>query len=512
MYIKKIIPTELAGHAREPVLESSTDAQSVFDVASREVISEPVAPKKGLGAFMPGKKLTPSALAPDKTPRKGLFSGFNAKTEKSGNHVTTGATDQPAKTRGGLMAGFGRKKERAVQPDTPVTAKEKSKLKGSKKTGVNANQVAVLVELEDGRRVCWNVNGAGMESTELDQCSRALSFSSRDLRYATEGALSASAAQALVLSEIGEDARTINTSKALHAVYGTSTERSKLFGKVNVGPGLLVIDALQKETVGAEEDRILGIQLMDTATSIGLVVLYHFKANGDVDAPQVTVNPSDLSFILAQFVSSRRLDPENTKVILVKNEDLLRGMANFKAYPNQALLLGLPVSKLLNGAAFVSLAFAAGSLGYAGYGYTLKESSSSALSQATSAKTQALAQANEMVTSSVASFSKTQALDLGTAMANASLLWVPGAVVQMDATVKRARYTIRMPLLSGNDVGGRPSVLDRTGSPQLDALLTFSAPENCSKSILNLSGALNAAQITVECEIGSDRLSTYFLE
>jgi hypothetical protein len=512
VYIKKTIPADEAQSASAPAREFSGETLAVLDVDSREVAPEPAAPKKGLGGFMPGKKPAQAPAAEPAPPRKSLFSGFKGKSENSTPSFSDAKQgDKPGKGLGGLMAGLGRKEGSAEAPDL-AKEKAKAKPKAGKKLGDGAKQIAVLVELEDGRRVCWNVSSSGMEVTELDQCSRALSFSPRDLRYATEGPMSAGAAQALVLSEIGEDARTINTSKTLGAVYGTSAERAKVFGDVSVGPGLLVLDALLHDAASVEDDRILGLQLLDTDGSIGLVVLHHFKANGDVDAPQVTVNPSDLSFVLAQFVSSRRLDPDKTKVVLVKNDDLLSGLSNFKAYPTQASLLGLPVSKLLSGAAVVSLALAAGSLGYAGYGYTLKESSTGALSRATSAKTQALAQADGLLTSSVVSFSRTQALDLGAAMATANLVWVPGSIVQMDATVQRVQYAVRMPMLRGSDVGGRPSVLDRTAAPQLDALLKFPAPENCSKSILNLSGALNAAQITVECENGPGRLSTYFLE
>lgn len=527
MYIKKINP---AGGAGAPVADAApADPTLVVDVDGRE-LSAAAPVKQSMGLFMKSKPAAAPAAKPEKSPAsKGFFSKLTAKkaapaaerrTEPAADDVQI-KDEKPAVAKtSGLLARLGKKPAPEGGARAEAPPKEGKTVKAAKRvnpaksvaTGKAAKSIAVLVELEDGKQVAWNVTSSGMESTEFSGTGRALSFSARDQRYGTDGPLSATAAQSLALSEIGEDVRAINATKQLKAVYATTAERAKEFGDAFVGPGLLVLESLLKGNSDDTQDRIVGLQLSDSDGSIGLVVLYHFNAQGDAGPAQVTVNPTDLSFVLAQFVSARRLDMDTTKVVLVSNEDLLKGTAFFKAYPNQAMFFGMPVSKVLNGAATFSVVAAVAASAWAGYGYTLKQSADASLRRATVAKTEALDSANELLTSGVLSFAKTQALDLQTTMAKANAVWVPGSRVTLEAKVDGSTYGVRMPMLRGTNVAGRPSVLDRTGQDQVDALLKLAAPDGCTKSIVNFSGALNAAQVTVECENGPGPLSAYHLE
>lgn len=548
MFIKQKTPAPAGPGRAEPGLEHAGPvSESVVVEMPSDSQEANEAPRKGLGAFVKEKpRAEPLA---EKKPQGGLF----ARLKGSNSPKADVSAAKPAKAGGGLFASkktsgadasvadarvVSTQSAEAAQPAS--TAPKKSLMgsfkaaKGadrttdeteSKKAGkaskaarspkaVNSKSVAVLVELEDGKQVCWEVTAQGMTPIEMERASRVLSFSVRDQRFATDEALSATAAQSLALSEIGEDARILNASKTLRAVYATTAERSKSFGMVNVGPGLMAVEPLLKaaDADAGEGDRIYGVQLFDADGSMGLVVLYHFNAQGDASTPQVTVNPTDLGFVLAQFVSSRRLDPDTTKVVLVKNQDLLKGLAHFKPYPTQAAILGVPVSKVLNAAALLSLVAAVGAGAYAGYGFVLKQNAERDLARASQAKQQAYQEADALLTSSVVSFAKTQALDVDTTMAVAQKVWVPGSVVSMEATTSLSTFGVRMPMARGNNVGGRPSMLDRTTVNQVNDLISITAPEGCSKSILNLSGALNAAQVTVECESSPGRLSAYRLD
>lgn len=501
-------------------------------------ITESAPPRKGLGAFVSDKPRAQPA-APKKT-EGGLFGRFKAgapKNESSGpkpakglfaskkasapaDSVTDAQEVQGERKSMSLPAASESKKSLlgSLKASKPAASKADKPAKAAKPARASkapsSKSVAVLVELEDGKQVCWDVTAQGMTSIEMEQAPRVLSFSVRDQRFGTDVPLSVTAAQSLALAEIGEDVRLINASRNLRAVYATTAERSKSFGLVNVGPGLMALEPLFKaaDTEQNEADRIYGLQLFDSDGSMGLVVLYHFNAQGDASPPQVTVNPTDLSFVLAQFVASRRLDPDTTKVVLVKNQDLLKSLAHFKPYPNQASILGMPVSKVLNAAAMLSLVAAVGAGGYAGYGFVLKQNAERDLARASQAKQQAYHEADALLTASVVSFANTQAIDVDATMAQAQQVWVPGAVVSLDATSTLRTFGVRMPMTRGSNIGGRPSMLDRTTANQVDALINITAPEGCSKSILNLSGALNAAQVTVECESSFGRLSAYRLD
>lgn len=478
------------------VLDAVVTAETDIPVASA---------KKGLGMFVNARPSSasdaPVTAATSKEGKRGIFSGFaKGKTVKA----AASKADKPEKT-----AKVAKEK---VRKEKPAKSPRKSLFSRSSVSAVGKAGLQVLVELEDGRQVGWRLDAHGLHQQELDVSSRVLSFSNRDLRFATDGAVGASSAQSLALSEVGEDVRVVNASRALNAVFAVTVERSKGFLDRQVGPGLLVLEEALKESLVPGEDHIGGVHLNNADGSIGLVVLYHFTSSGDVGKAQVTVNPDDLQFVLAQFVSARRLDLDTTKLTLLSNEDLLKASKHFRPYPTQASILGVPVSKVLNTGATLALFAAVGAGAYAATGYAQLESAKRQLSIAQTKKNNALREANEILTSSVVSFARTQAIGLDKAMGTARDVFVPGAVVQMDANTKRSLYTIRMPMLRAGTSGGRPSALDRTEGSHLQNLIDLAAPEGCEKSILNFTGALNVAQVTVECQDDSGLLLAYRLD
>lgn len=392
-------------------------------------------------------------------------------------------------------------------PKAPKAAKPAAKQSGRKSTSV-----AVLVELEDGRQLAWQVSREGIAAVEMGEAGTLLSFSPKDQRFSADIPLSNKAAEALAIAEIGEDVRMVNASKALHAVYATTTTRVTAFGGLQVGPGLLVLESLMPMSDANGQDRIGGLQLMDADGSIGLVVLYHINAQGEIGAPQVTVNPGDLGFVLSQFVAARRLNQDSTQVVLAKNEDLLRAAEHFKAYPSQPTVLGMPLSAAQRMMAFATLAAAMGAGGYAGYGHLQLGSAKAALSSAMSDKSRALAEADALLQGSLVSFAKTQALDAGATLGTAQAVWVPGAKVSLEASLASAVHLVELPLSRTMSGGGAPSVLDRVELDHVKSLIDQSAPEGCSKSVMNLTGGMNAVQITFECQNTVGGLLSYRLD
>lgn len=498
----------------------------------------PAASKQKLGVFL-NKKDAPAPAAQPAKEKSGFFGKQRAEKVKDSSkrslfgksstpsEKATGESATVAKKAGNSLGGLFKKSPTNMGEGEQSSATQKELVKAKKplkapsaKSSVKsggkgaAKGVNILVELEDGRKVTWALSKSGLRQLDDGEFSgRTLSFSARDFRYGTESAITVAAAQSLALSELGEDVRIVNASKQLRAVFATTAERSKEFGTAEVGPGLLVVESAGNSSEDvSSSDRILGVQLASEDGTLGLVVLYHLGPNGEASVPQITVNPGDLSFVLAQFVAARRLDEENTRVVLLSNVDVLEAVVAFKAYPTQAQFFGLPVSKVLNGAAALSLIAAVAAGAYAGAGYTAKVSAESARARAQSELVAAKQETTAKLDSSVVSFSRTQALDLNAAFGNANALWIPGTTVVLDATADRNVYMVRMPMVRSSAVAGRPSILDRTTNDHVQSLANLPLPEGCNKSLINFSGALNAAQVTVECQGNPGPLSSYRVE
>lgn len=424
---------------------------------------------------------------------------------------STAASTKPAKSRlGGL---FGAKRPAVAAPSTKQKKEKAAPAKAAKspkrkKSGGGKDYV--FVELEDGTPLIWEVSARGMAAVAQSEVSgRIASFSSKDFRYNTDLPLSQTAALSMAVAEVGEEARVINASKTERAVYAATTARVDSFAGLDLGPGLLLLEGILPFSDGQNQDRVAGIQLLDDDGNLGLVVLYHITPQGEVGQPQVTVNPGELSFVLSQFLASRRLDADSTQLTLLKNDDLLRAFENFRAYPSQATVLGLPLSTALTGLASLAVVAAVASAGYTGFGYYLAENAKASLSRANAEKTAALRDSEELLKTSLVSFARTQALNADATAKTAQQVWVPGSKVSVDAGLVSTVYKVDMPLTT---LTGGASVLNRVEHSTLQTLLDHPAPEGCTKSVLNLSGGLNAAQTTVECQNADGSLRSYRLD
>ncbi|MCC5609588.1 hypothetical protein LC612_23130 [Nostoc sp. CHAB 5834] len=475
--------------------------------------SVPDTEKKSLFGFKKKEVAANSKASPVEPQAQGeknpsLFGKFlNKATSEKGATTTPHKSLKSKLGLGGSLASGGSLKK-GDKPGTKPTKKAAKSFTGAG-TG---KAVDVLVELESNKRVYWRVTADSTDEVPAAEVTKALSFSNAEKRFVTpEGAVSYSQAQDIALSEIGEDVRIINASKEVSAVYASRTARIDELMPIKTSSGLLALDMLMKSEREQGEEVILALLLSSADGSPAVVVLYHFGKDNEVQGVQISVNPEGLSFVLNQFASSRKLNVDNTKVVLFKNEDLLKIAAAVPLFPTEAQWRGVPVRQVVWTAALVCASVAGAVSLYGAKEYVAKEMASSELSKLRTQKSTLQTQVNETLQRSVQSFSRSQSLDLDVMTERAGELWTPGAAVVVDATVKTQTYNVTLPLSAAMSADGRPSVLFPVSLSDVQPLFNNKVPENCSKAIPEISGGMNVVQVTVTCEDLAGPLSSYSL-
>jgi len=384
--------------------------------------------------------------------------------------------------------------------DVKATKKPVKKTKAAKAPRAAAGgQLDLLIELDAERRVYWRVTPNGLSPVEGTEVLQAASFSAEDGRYPAESVLSYNQAMTVVLTEIGEDCRIVNESKAHGAVYGTKATRVKSL-LIPIGPGQMLVQELLRTGDHSGHDLVVGLLLNDEASTQSLAILYHINSQGYFSTPQITVNPDNLSFTLSQFAASKRLDVDATEVLLFKNAELLSVAGALQFYPNETVWNGVPVRKLIWGATVLSCAAAVAAAGFGGYAFLTKRSLEQQQSALTNQIQQIDTELKTLVSDSLVSFAATQAVDVQEVTTRAAHLWVPYSKVTLEATATSQRFDIHMPLVGGGLFNNRPSVLGQRATGDVQPLIGMSAPEGCSKDILGVSGGLDAVQISITCE------------
>lgn len=433
--------------------------------------------------FRGTKAEAPAGAVP---PKKGFFS----------RGATTEAAPKGESKKGLFGGGKGSKPAKASAPTRSAAPKD---------------SVDVVVELEGSRRVAWRVGSSSLQEVPLERVARAISFSRQEQRFSTEGPLSYNQAQDLALAEIGEEVRIVNGSKVTRGVYATTVERLNDMGAVQTGPGLFLLEQLLKDERAEDEELIFGLLLTGSDDNRSLAVLYHITRDGEVAATQITVNPDNLTFVLQQFASSRRLDPETAKFVLFKNEDLLKVAGKLQLYPAEAMWNGISLRRVLWTAALGAGVAAAGAGAFAGMNWMAVKSSKAQLAAATAKKTQANKAIDQLLATSVSSFARTQAIDLNQVTTRAGALWQPGSRVMVDAVPEKESFAVTLQLTQGGMFGTNPSVLHQLSLADVQPLLTAVPPEGCTKEVPNISGGMNAVEIIVTCESAPSPLAAYRL-
>lgn len=374
-----------------------------------------------------------------------------------------------------------------------------------------ANSVDVLVELDGDRRVYWRVSRDGLEQVPESAVARAVSFARTDYRYLTEGPLRYGEAMDLALSELGEDCRIVNASKAHRAVYAAVAQRIDGIPAM-VAPGLHMLEQLLAKSGHAAEDLIVGLLLEGSETQQSLAILYHIAPNGVSTPPQVTVNPDNLQFTLSQFAASRRLDPDKAQIVLFKNADVLGFGGHNVCYPQETVWHGISVRRLLWAMVFASAVGATGSAGFAAQAYIRVKALENTGTRLAADLKKVDENLQKTISSSLVSFSGTQSLDTKKVSERAGLSWEPGTRVTLEATAAKEQYRVFMPLVRGRFASNRPSVLNQLDAKDVDPLINKVPPEGCTKDIPGVSGGIDAIQISINCESHAGPLSRYWLD
>lgn len=507
MFIKKRVPHN--GDAPEgagiplfvdaaPQRSASLNNSEAVDVEPRASATHVSAPPGrsggGFGKFLKKNSAVPTPLASEK---KGFFARVAKPLPQDDFVASVDVLSSPAS-----------KPEKPAKPVKPAKLKKTSVAKPGR-ASTPRDSMDVIVELEGNKRVAWRLSAQQFEEVDLTQVSRAASFSRQEQRFAADTTMSYGQAQDHALAEIGEEVRIVNASKQVRAIYATTAERIAGLGAIVTGPGLYLAELLLQVERKPGEELVCCVVLTGAQESRSLAVLYHFTKNDEVAATQITVNPDNLNFVLSQFAASRRLDGDNTRFVLFRNEDLLKVSGKLLFYPSEAMWKGISLRRLVWGLATGAAAAAALSGTFAGQAYLSKSSTQQKLSSASAQKTTALKQIDGLLGSSVASFAHTQGMELKTVTKRAGQVWLPGSRVVVDSTPDKETYAVQMPFVKGAQVGNNPSVMNKATLADVEPMLSTTPPEGCSKDVPQVSGGMNAVQITITCENPVGPLASY---
>lgn len=408
------------------------------------------------------------------------------------------------------------RKASSSKPDKKTENNTSEKARPPKSKSVRSDaprgSTDLLLEMENGRKVYWRVSKQDVQELDESVVRRALSFSRAELRLTTSEALAFSPAQDLVLAELGEDARVVNASRTLKSVYAITARRAEELEPVQTAPGLMLLDHLLQDKQVEGQPLLCALVIKGADDAARVAVLVHYTEAGELGALQVTVNPDNLNFVLSQFAASRRLNTEQTQVVLLSNADLLQAVSKVQSYPSEALWRGYSVRKLTWGVTWAAVGIAAVCGLYAAKSFTSLQLAQSRIGEAQAQEKKAKASLDALLVSSVKSFAQLQSLDLQQVTERAGEVWTPGSIVMVDAGISTQLYTTQLPLTRGIMQGSRPSVLEQTLPAHVRPLLERAPPQDCAKSLPEISGALNVVQITVTCESTPGPLAAYRLD
>ncbi|MNR71659.1 hypothetical protein D3C71_22900 [compost metagenome] len=515
-------PHVVSEPAAEPAVEpAGPSALFVRKAAAADTVAAPVTAKTsflsriGLGAKGASKR----SGKPE--PREPELASDHASVAEAA--VAESTSPVGASAGGSSLRGlFGARKKSAAAPDVapavaadkPAKASKPAKPAKAGKRPARARSgkgvLTVQVRL-DNEQVYFNVTNEGLAPVEESGVASAASFSRDDRRFTVKPKTTYQQCVELALAEgVSEEVRVINEAKRFGCMYATAFERVEELSH-DVGPGLRLLESVLEKEGRPTEPFVVCLLLQDVATARSLAVLYHGDSQGEIGDPQVTMNPHNLGFTLAQFQSARGL-PQECPVIQITNADLVAVAHELHVYPREALWRGVPVSKLLwSAVGAVGVAAVAVSL-YAGQ-QKLELDSVRALTAKHKATTQRYDRRNdELIGSSLVSFAKSQSLEVARLTERAASLWVPRSVLTVDATAARETYTVSMTMTGGAFFNNRPSVINQLQAENVQQLLKLTPPEGCFKSMPGVSGGVNVIQISVSCESPAGSTARYRLD
>ena len=483
------------------------------------------APKRGLFARTKPVEAPPvepvlGGAEPASTPEKKSFFGRGKPKAASSSEASIAAdvAVDPAPAKKSKLS-FGSRKPAAekVKPEPKAKKVKQARSAKAAKAPKDLTEVQLFTELESGKGLGWRVTPSGLEELkDLGDLSDAISFSKEDRRFAVEGVLGYKAALDLVLTELGNEAQIVNQSKALNSVYATAQARAN-GSPFLLRPGLQAVDLLKGDgpfvdANGNAVDVIFGFHLTDANADRSLAILYHLDMRGEISAPQISVNPDDMEFMLSQFAALKRVSLDEAQTVWFDNAKLLSVAGALQAYPNESVWQGIPLRRILWGVALAGCAVSALSGMWASTMLVQQSLKSRSLASLESSVKRIESKSSSLITGHLPQFAQVMSLPAEASLNRAAEFWTPGTQITMVGEARGVQYVMLKPLLTSERFNNRPSVAKRLEGADLLQFVDIPEPEGCKRESPALVGGMNEVQVTVGCQASDSSLSRYRLE
>lgn len=397
------------------------------------------------------------------------------------------------------------------------TANKKSVAKNPKKKPVKqggvkvspANEAFVVVPLRE--TTFWKITAGDLQAVDQEVTDSYVSFSASERRFVSDKGLTYKEANERAMLETAQMVRLIN-----------HTSESKVFYTVDIGgvdplpyrisPGHLALDRLLAKHGKLHQKGtplISGFVLTSQDEANTLLVLYHVDSQGDIGQPEVSVNPRSLEFAISQFVAQRKINRKETDLLLFNNSDFLSIAGGMALFPNEAMVGGVPLRRIIN---YVMTASAVAMLGSFGWTATMFTAKKVAEHRNAEVQKEVKAQSevnSQLLSKSVRSFAQTMSLSSVGAFSQAEALWREDYKVTMEAVPGVNKFKISMPLTVNRLFNGKPAASAIRSPIEVEAMLKYKVPEGCVRSDLFISGGMNEIQFTVDCQTADSGLSRF---
>ena len=370
-------------------------------------------------------------------------------------------------------------------------------------------QITLLTELDNGRQLFWNLTTTSLQQLPgTPELPAVLSFSKDDVRIYSDTVLTYAKADEVATVDIGEDVVVVNKTKELNTLYCTRADRA-MTALFRIAPGQQALDALLKATDRTGRAFVTGFLVRDEAAATSVAILYYVSAEGESSKPQVTLNPDNMDFLLAQFMATRKADKKTTEVHFFDNADLLSVAGDFRYFPNEKVWNGVPIRVLQRGGAVLTGVIAAASVAFTAVNYTQQKLLDSDIRTMKENASDLNKKTNQRIGESIYSFSQNVSQDQERMFAVAEQVWSPGAKLLAEMKGQDTKVTVNFPLSTNRQFQNKVSVYSAV-SPEAVAKITgMVAPEGCQKNKPQTTGSLNEIRIDIVCQTFDSPFSRY---
>lgn len=378
---------------------------------------------------------------------------------------------------------------------------------GTKVSGVS--EAYVVVPLRE--TTFWKITEGDLQPVGPEAAPSYVSFSGNERRFVSDKNLTYKEANERAMLETAQMVRLIN-----------HTQESKIFYTVEVGgvdplpyrisSGHLALDRLLAKHGKLHlkgTPLISGFVLTDQDNANTLLVLYHVDSQGDIGQPEVSMNPRSLDFAISQFVAQRKINRKETEITLFNNKDFLSIAGNLPLFPNEAMVGGVPLRKIVNYMMTASAVAMLGSFGWTATMFTAKK-----VAEHRNAEVQKEVKAkgeinSQLLSKSVRSFAQTMTLNAPDAFKQAEALWREDYKITLEAVPGVNKFRVSMPLTVNRLFNGKPAASAIRSPLEVESMLKYKVPEGCVRSDLFISGGMNEIQFTVDCQTADSGLSRF---